>query len=93
MICQIHLPSGGALAMGWCLTSRRGTLVTKWEPLVSKLIVISSTHQRIVTIGNGKTTLFWSSTWINGTMAKNNAPPVISKNTKEKDQGSTGHGK
>jgi hypothetical protein len=26
-------------------------------------------------------------------MAKNNAPPVISKNTKEKDQGSTGHGK
>jgi hypothetical protein len=59
--------------------SWRGTLVTKWEPLVSKLTVISSTHQRIVTIGNGKTTPFWSSTWINGTIAKTMHPCYIKK--------------
>lgn len=40
----------------------------------------------IVSIGNGKKALFWSSSWINGTMAKTIAPQQYLKTKRKKLQ-------
>jgi hypothetical protein len=46
----------------------------------------------IVTVGNGRTASFWSSSWINGTTAKRIAPSLFKKTPRKKNHGCKSNG-